>query len=189
MYDQLKRYLDGFLVLSDSAAHEIKKSFKIQRFPKGKLVVSAGEKVDQAHFIIRGCCCNYSKKRDKLITHWFGFENSFVTDLYSFTTRKPSREYIQLVEDSVFLSISYHDLLRLYTVYHEWERLGRLIFEDFGRHTLNMINQFQTLSAKQRYAMLLRKEPRIVQRIPLGHISSYLGISQETLSRIRSQIR
>ena len=177
------------MVLNHSAAEEIKKNFLIQRLPKGKLVVSAGEKVDQAHFIVRGCCCNYSKKRDKLITHWFGFENSFVTDFYSFTTGKPSGGYIQLVEDSVLLSIRYNNLLKLYNNYHDWERLGRLIFEDFGRRTLNMITQFQTLGAKQRYTMLLRNDPRIVQRIPLGYISSYLGISQETLSRIRSQIR
>lgn len=189
MHEQLVKYLDGFLILDCQAALEVRKNFGITRYAKGEVIVRAGETVDQIHFIAQGCCRHYTKQKNKSITHWFGFENSFATAFYSLTTGNPSQEYIQLLEDSIFLSINYPDLLNLYNSYQEWARLGRLILEDFGRHTLHIINSFRTLSPKQRYLMLLQKEPRIIQRVPLGYISSYLGITQEALSRIRSRIR
>ena len=185
MYDNLRNYFNGFLRLSDIAAGEIEKNFRAQRLRKGKLAF----KTNHMHFIVQGCCCLYSKKNNKPVTHYIGFENTLISNFYNVTTDKPENEYIHLVEDSTFLSIRNADLKELYNNYHEWERLGRLISEDFGRRTLNLITKFRTLNAKQRYIMLLCKEPRVVQRIPLGHISSYLGISQETLSRIRSNMR
>lgn len=87
------------------------------------------------------------------------------------------------------LSLQYEELSKLYEQYQQWERLGRLVMEDFGRQMLDRLTALQTLTAKQRYIMLLQCEPRIIQRIPLNLVSSYLGITGETLSRVRSEIR
>lgn len=189
MHEQLKKYFDTFLTLSQSAADQIEKNFKVNRIGKGRFLVRPDLTVTEVHFIVKGSCRFFHKKNNRQITHWFEFENSFVTAFRGFTSDQLSSEYIQLLEDGLFLSIHRKDLLRIYSEYHEWERLGRLITEDFARRMINRVTTFQTLSATQRYLMLLENDPRIIQRIPLGYISSYLGISQETLSRIRSQIR
>lgn len=189
MYEQLRVYLNSFVKLDGEAAREIEKNFVKKSFPKGSFLAKEGEITREVHFIIMGCCRFYHVKDGRTVTHWFSFENTFTTSLRSFTSQTPSVEYIQAIENCTVLSMKYDDLSELYKKYHQWERLGRLIMEDFSRKMLDRITALQTLTAKQRYIMLLKCEPRIIQRIPLNLVSSYLGISGETLSRVRSEIR
>ncbi len=189
MYEQLRVYLDSFVKLDDEAALEIEKKFVKKKFPKGSFLAHEGEITREVHFIIKGCCRFYHVKDGRTVTHWFSFEDTFTTSLRSFTTQTPSVEYIQAVENCTVLSLQYEELSKLYEQYQQWERLGRLVMEDFGRQMLDRLTALQTLTAKQRYIMLLQCEPRIIQRIPLNLVSSYLGITGETLSRVRSEIR
>jgi CRP-like cAMP-binding protein len=189
MYEQLRSYLDIFMKLDKEAAGEIEKNFTKKKFSKGSYLAREGEVVTEVHFVIKGCCRFFHKKEGRAVTHWFSFENSFTTSLRSFSTQTPCKEYIKAIEDCTVLSLKHRDLMNLFDKYHQWERLGRLVMEDFSRLMLDRLTSLQTLTAKQRYMMLLQSEPRIVQRIPLNQISSYLGISGETLSRVRSEIR
>jgi CRP-like cAMP-binding protein len=189
MYEQLQTYLDTFMKLDKEASEEIERKFIKKKFPKGSYLAREGEVITEVHFVIKGCYRFFHKKEGRSVTHWFSFENSFTTSLRSFSTQTPCKEYVQAIEDCTVLSLKHRDLMNLFEKYHQWERLGRLIMEDFSRLMLDRLTSLQTLTAKQRYIMLLQSEPRIVQRIPLNQISSYLGISGETLSRVRSQIR
>jgi CRP-like cAMP-binding protein len=189
MYEQLQVYLNSFVKLDEEAALEIERKFVKRNFRKGSFLAIEGEVTKEAYFLIKGCCRFYHVKNEKAVTHWFSFENTFVTSLRSFTTQTPSVEYIQAIENCTVLSLKYDELNSLYAKYQQWERLGRLIMEDFSRQMLDKLTALQTLTAKQRYIMLLQSEPRIIQRIPLNHVSSYLGISGETLSRVHSEIR
>ncbi|HEY8937034.1 MAG TPA: Crp/Fnr family transcriptional regulator, partial [Cyclobacteriaceae bacterium] len=124
----------------------------------------------------------------KEVTYWFGFENTFVTSFYSFITKKPSVENIQLIEDCILWSISYENVHKLYDQHPDIERLGRIMNE---RYYVMLEERFVSnhfKEAKERYENLMVTSPHILQRIPLGYIASYLGISQETLSRIRSKV-
>jgi len=140
------------------------------------------------YFIEKGCVRGYYNLDGKEVTYWFGFEHSFVTSFYSFISRKPAFENIQLIEDCRVLAISYDDLQKLYDKYPEIERLVRIINENYYVRLEERFVAAQFKSAKERYAGLLDFSPHILQRMPLGHIASYLGISQETLSRIRGKI-
>ena len=189
MYEQLHDYLDNFVKLDDEAANEIEANFVKRKFPKNSFLAIEGEITKETHFLVKGCCRFFHIKNRRAITHWFSFENTFTTALRSFTTQTPSNEYIQAIEDCTVLSLSYQDLMKMYDKHKQWERLGRLVMEDFSRLMLDRVTALHTLTAKQRYIMILESEPRIIQRIPLNLISSYLGISSETLSRVRSDIR
>ncbi len=189
MYEKLHLYLDTFLKLDREAFDEIERKFTKKKFAKGSYLATEGEVITEVHFVIKGCCRFFHKKEGRSVTHWFSFENSFTTSLRSFSTQTPCKEYIQAIEDCTVLSLKHRDLMNLFDKYHQWERLGRLVMEDFSRLMLDRLTSLQTLTAKQRYMMLLQSEPRIIQRIPLNQISSYLGISGETLSRVRSEIR
>ena len=188
MYEQLISYLNGFLKLSDKAAQEVRKNFRVQKIPKDQFISSAGEIANEVHFVAKGCFRYFHKDGNKAITYWFEFENFFATSIRSFTKRQPSQEYIQAIENSMVLSITSDDLMTLYDKYHEFERLGRLITEQYASRLQNRIVGLQISGASQRYLHLMKTQPQVIQRVPLGYVSSYLGISQETLSRIRANI-
>ncbi|MGB5927782.1 MAG: Crp/Fnr family transcriptional regulator [Cyclobacteriaceae bacterium] len=189
MYNQLRDYLDTFVKLDEEAADEIESNFVLKKFPKNSFLAMEGEVATEVHFLIKGCCRFFHKKNNRAVTHWFSFENTFTTALRSFTTQTPCNEYILTLEECTVLSLRHQNLMRMYDKHKQWERLGRLVMEDFSRLMLERVTNLQTLTAKQRYITLLEKEPRIIQRIPLNLVSSYLGISGETLSRVRSEIR
>ena len=124
------------------------------------------------------------KRKD--VTNWFAKENEFVTSMYSFVSRNPSLETIEALEDSELDFISYKDLNELYSTYAELNMLGRIFIEKYYVELEERANSFQFQSAKARYAHFLEKNSTLFRRVKLGHIASYLGITKETLSRIRT---
>ena len=123
----------------------------------------------------------------KEITHWFAFEEDFVTSFHSFITQQPAVENIQLLEGSILWSISKDSLSQLLTEYHEIEKLVRIAYEKYYIRLEERFVNAHFKTATERYQQLLLHTPHILERVPLGQIASYLGISQETLSRIRSR--
>jgi CRP-like cAMP-binding protein len=124
----------------------------------------------------------------KEITYWFAFENDFVTSFHSFITQQPSVENIQLLENGEVWSISKDKLETLLAKHHELERLVRITYEKYYLRLEERFVNAQFKSATDRYRELLSQSPHILERVSLGYIASYLGISQETLSRIRSKL-
>ena len=84
-------------------------------------------------------------------------------------------------------ALSYEHISTMYTLYPETERAGRLLLEDYYMRLEERLLGIQFRTAKERYDHLLLKRPEIVQRAPLGKVASYLGMKQETLSRIRAE--
>jgi len=92
---------------------------------------------------------------------------------------------LQFLEDSESYVLSAEDLQDLYSRYPELNQIGRLIAEEMCIILEERINSLHTESAIERYQSLVKKQPNLLNRITLGHIASYLGITAETLSRIR----
>jgi len=142
---------------------------------------------DYFYFIEKGAARIYYYKNGKEITEWLALDNQFFLSITSFFQRTPSHLIIQVIEPSVVYGIHHDDFMRLADKYHDVERLlrkmvtGSLIFSQIRMDSI----QFE--SAQQRYEKLLQTSPQIVQRVPLTYIASFLGITLETLSRIRSQ--
>ena len=156
--------------------------------PKGSFLISEGKVCQHMYFLEKGCLRGFYNLDGKEVTYWFAFEDTFVTSFYSFITRKPSVENIQLIEDSTLWSISYDNVQKLYDKHPDIERLGRIMNE---RYYVMLEERFVSnhfKEAKERYENLITNAPHILQRVPLGYVASYLGISQETLSRIRGKV-
>jgi CRP-like cAMP-binding protein len=136
----------------------------------------------------RGALRGFYTLDGKEITHWFGFENDFVTSFHSFITRQPAVENIQLLEGSILWALSKDKLTGLLNQYHDIERLLRIAYEKYYIRLEERYVNAQFKTATERYQNLLQQSPHLIERVPLGHIASYLGISQETLSRIRSRL-
>jgi CRP-like cAMP-binding protein len=101
---------------------------------------------------------------------------------------KPSIESIQAIEDCELLVISRKDLLGLYEGDWKWQQVGRVVLEEHYMHQEDRLISMLRQQASERYRLFAEANPEIIQKVPLHHIASYLGISPETLSRIRKNI-
>lgn len=154
---------------------------------KGDFLIEEGKVSKHIYFIEKGCVRGYYNQDGKEITYWFAFEQDVVTSFFSFITRKPSVENIQLLEDGLLWAISYDDLQELYANFPDVERFGRLMNEHYYVMLEERFVGNHFTDARTRYENLIQRSPHILQRVPLGYVASYLGITQETLSRIRSK--
>lgn len=166
----------------------MKESFTEIVLAKNEYLVTEGKTCRHLYFLAQGALRGYYTLEEKEITHWFGFENDFVTSFHSFITQQPAVENIQLLEGSILWSISKEKLNILLNRFSEIERLVRIVYENYYIRLEERFINSQFKSAAERYQNLLEQMPHMIERVPLGYIASYLGISQETLSRIRSRI-
>jgi CRP-like cAMP-binding protein len=158
----------------------------LRSIEKGEVVVRAGQYSKKAYFILQGSSRSYYLKNGKDISDWFAFENEFVSPIVSFFSDKPNPHYIEFMEDSLVIEFSKDTIDQLSEKYRNFERIITSVVTET---MLNLCERsYHTLftRAEERYDHLLSIYPDITNRIPLTHIASYLGITLETLSRIRS---
>lgn len=115
----------------------------------------------------------------------FHFPGDFVTAYYSWITRQPSPIFIELLEDAETVVIERNQLLAYYDRFPHADRIGRLIAEQQYAKRLQREMDLLSLTAEERYGQLLAKNPALVGNLSVKHLSSYLGIQPESLSRIR----
>lgn len=181
-------YINSFLQLSDDAADDLLGKSRKDYLPKHYILHKEGEICEKVYFIEEGLVrWYYYNENGKDITDSFGLENSFITAFDSFFQRRPSRYFIELLEDSTVYSMTFADLEDSFSKFPEVERVGRLILIQILEQTLEKNAALQFNNARQRYHFITEKYPDLLQRVSLGHIASYLGITQETLSRIRAR--
>ena len=155
---------------------------------KGDLLIKEGEVHHSVYIIKSGALRSYYINKDgKEVTYWFGFESDIAASLGNFIHSKPSLENIECLDDCVVLKMNKDKLIALYETNIELANFGRKIAEQALLEMEEQILLTQFTDAKSRYIKLITKYPHILQRVKLGHISSYLGITQVTLSRIRSE--
>jgi CRP-like cAMP-binding protein len=104
-------------------------------------------------------------------------------------TRKPDNRIVEVLEPSVLWTLHYEELDRLFSRFPELERWGRTVAVNGMLQIQERLNSLHFSTALERYQTLIDTRPALLQRVPLSIIASYLGMTQETLSRIRSQIK
>ncbi|QCR21331.1 Crp/Fnr family transcriptional regulator [Pontibacter sp. SGAir0037] len=174
--------------IATGAWEALSNALKKVELVRNSFLLQEGMVCHNLYFLEKGCLRGYYNLNGKEITYWFGFENNFITSFYSFISRKPAVENIQIVEDSTLWGISFEALNQLFNSHNDIERLVRIINEQYYIRLEERLMAMQFKTARERYEQLIDTSPHILQRISLGQIASYLGISQETLSRIRSQM-
>jgi CRP-like cAMP-binding protein len=183
-----KNYLMQIIPMDNESFDIAIKYLKIERIKKGEFLVRKGQICNKIAFIYDGLFRIYYLKEGIEINTCFCKENSIISSFNSFIHQTPSKESIQTIEDSVIVTLSSANLIDLYKESTIWQNIRLLLTEKECLRLSDRANSLSFESALEKYKNLLKYQPEIIQRVPIQHIASYLGISRETLSRIRSQI-
>ena len=184
LINELKKFGNISLEIENELSIRIKKYDK----KKGDHFLKQGQINSNIFVIEKGFARIYFIKDEKEFSSWFAAENEIIGSIFPLFSNKPSFENIQFLEHSIIYSISSIDLKELYIKYPEFNIIGRKIAENLCEILEQRIISLHTESAEERYRNLVLKHPQLLQRTNLGHIASYLGITKETLSRIRNRI-
>lgn len=156
-------------------------------FPKGHRIIRS-EKIEKSiYFIKKGMVRAYAIHQEQETTFWFGKEGDTVLSMNSYVLNQKGYEDIELLEDSVFFKVDFDALQALYENDIYIANWGRKFAEFELVKTEERLISRQFKSASERYQDLLKQSPELIQRVQLGHIASYLGITQVSLSRIRAE--
>lgn len=184
--EQLFQFFKGFHKISEAAQTAIGDLSGIIQIPKNQDLQPIGKTCKTIYFLNKGVARIYYYKDGLDITDSFAFENQIIVRVESLFTGRPSRKGIQILEDAELVAIDANRLFELYDRYAEIERLFRKVFEASHVELVNRIEAIQFHTAEERYNALLEEAPDLIRRVALKHIASYLGITQVSLSRIRS---
>jgi CRP-like cAMP-binding protein len=174
--------------LSQALSDQIISRSEQIKVKRRSLLLQEGQTSKTIYFIVKGSVRVYYLTKDGTEhTTWLLLENELLISVYSFFKGKPSFEYIEANEDCELIALHREHLDYLYKHFMEFNLIGRKLTEAYYIRNEEQANSLRTLGAKARYQELETSNPVLLQRFPLGHIASYLGITQETLSRIRKQ--
>jgi CRP-like cAMP-binding protein len=155
---------------------------------KKSILLKEGQVCQNIYFINDGALRAYHvDKQDKETTIMFGVSDWWITDMYSFLNKLPALMYIEALENSIVLELSKDKLDELYLKVPKFERFFRIIIQNaYVREQVRVIHNLST-TAEERYEIFMQKYPHIAQRVTQKQIASYLGITPEFLSAIRSR--
>lgn len=189
IYIELATLLRDKLALSKEDIAPAERLFKPVDIKKGQHLLVKGQIADRLFFINKGCLrLYYSNENLSMATRFMAFEHTFLTSIVSFISRNPSAEYIEAVEESQLLAITHQDFFRLRSQMPVWDKVYVYILE-YGLTVINnRLSGLITQNATERYRNLLRDNPELIQRLSNVNLASYLNISPETLSRIKSNL-
>jgi len=159
-----------------------------KKVSKGAFILRKGHVASQYFFIVSGGVRFFYGNHDQENTSWVVFKNEFFTEISSLHPQIPSRFNIEAIEDSDLLVIDKKDMDFLYSHVAAWQEFGRKIWEHMAARMVDQIVSFQTLSAEDRYKQFINT-PELIQKVPVKHLASFLGITPNALSRIRRNIK
>jgi len=161
----------------------------VRHFNKKELLSKPGEVDNYLNFIVKGLVRKYYKKGKEDIHTQISFEGHIILSEESFYSRQPSEYYIEAIEPTTVVSISFNDLENAYSKSRQFEHLGRLIII----HTFLLKDKWQLqmvkMTPRERFINFVQKNPELMQRVPQKYLASYLNIKPETFSRFKHLIR
>ena len=184
-FQAIRQAIAQFHELSESEWTTFAQKLQLKTFKKGEYLIREGQIENAIYFINKGSTRNYFLKDGKEFTVDFQFKGDFVTAYYSFITREPSSIFIEWLEEAEVVVVTHQSLIQFYKEYHNGEKIGRLMAEFQYVKRLRKEMDFLSYTTEERYVQLMEKNPQLIQQISVKHLSSYLGIQPESLSRIR----
>ena len=184
----MENLLSLFPNASPAELSEIADAFKFKTISKGEFFVEEGKTSKFLAFITKGLFQYFYLKDGKEITTYISGDNTFVASVTSFFKQQPSKEYVRSLTDSEILTLHYDDLSKLKTSNEAFKTFYIAAMESLVTGIDESRSNLIILTAEERYANLLKEEPKLLQQIPLQYLASILGVTPRHLSRIRNNI-
>lgn len=174
--------------MSPSLKVELLRCLQLKHFKKNAIILQEGDICDGVYFIRQGCCRTYLMNGAKDITTSVAIDNQLIFATDSFLEQEESSEYIQAIEDTQCCFLSFEAYEHLLAKNLEFNKFVRRVRDNYFINMASMLNSIRAQSALERYEYFMEEKPMFIQRVPLRYLASLLGMSKETLSRMRSQI-
>ncbi len=185
---EIELIIDSIYPISIKAKAKLTEAITEVKCKKGTLLFLANKPENVFYFIKKGVARAYAQKESADVTFWFGTEGDFLLSMKSYVNKEHSYENIEALEDMSLYKIQTDTLQSLYLKDIEIANWGRKFAEKELIKTEERLIELQFKTAKERYLNLLNSRPDLIQRVQLGYIASFLGITQVSLSRIRASI-
>jgi CRP-like cAMP-binding protein len=160
-----------------------------RHFDSRQIVFREGHPAPMIHFIVSGLVRLYYSDNGREVVRGFDYQNRFVTAYESVLTGQPATFSVQALEPTITLSFSGEQLRSLYSRHPCWDRFGRKVLEAQWIRSIDKDRRFKILKPEEHYRLLIERNSPLVNRVPLHQLASFLDITPETLSRIRSRMR
>ncbi len=188
MTRNLIHFIKQIVPFTDEEIQKAEHLFTETFLKKNDYWVKEGEFNADIVFVNKGMLRAYFVKDEAERTFDFAIENQVITATNSYMRDMPSTDSIQAVEDTSISSISKENLEVLFSQSAKWERLGRLIFQDYTIEQEIRLRSFIAETAQERYERLAKEQPELLKRTPQIYLANFLGITPQSLSRLRRNI-
>lgn len=189
MIEKLLDRLNALHQMDEALIERVKELAQIVTYPKKTFLLKDGQICDKACMVVKGLARAYYINEDKDITSRFMDEGFIITSWVSYYQQQPGDEYIEAMEDTTLACIRYHEIQQLYKEYPQFNIVGRKQTE-YSLYLAEMrTRMLRKHTAEEKYNFFLEQHPDLINRVPLKHIATYLGMNEETLSRIRGKFR
>ncbi len=185
---QLFDQLNVIYPMSQNLQEYLLNQLKYFSVRKRDFLLQEGEICKSICFIEKGLVRCFYNREEKEVSSWFMTEGHFIISVESFFKQKPGYENIQTMENCKLLSINYNELQYIYKNYLEFNFIARVLTENYYALSEQRLYSLRMQRATDRYKFLLVNHPEFIQRVPSKFLSSYLSITEETLSRIKSKL-
>ena len=185
---KIRELFNNDVQFDDNEWNSIENLLIERSFKKGEYLVSEGEVENYVNLIIEGVCRVYYVKKGIEYTYVFALEHEWISSYESFNSIMPSDEYIQAVTNMKVYSIHRDNLKNLFSLNSKFSILERYVVNQIINDKTKRLRSFVIDSPDERYLELLKKKSNLVQKIPLKYLATYIGITAESLSRLRKRL-
>ncbi|HKC36111.1 MAG TPA: Crp/Fnr family transcriptional regulator [Chitinophagaceae bacterium] len=180
--------LDYFYPLSEGIKDYFRKHSYSCSFRKGKLLLKAGQLCEHIYFVKKGAVRGFIKEGKKDITTWITAENEVVSSISALDVREPALENMQAIENCELIALTYADFQNLYIKFPEFNIVARKVLQKYYKDAEGRAFIVRLSNAENKYRLFITRYGHLANRIPLTYIASFLGITLETLSRVRKRL-
>ena len=177
-----------FTDFNDGELDIIMPYFEAKKFKKKTQLLDIGKVSNEVYYLIKGCIRLYCEKDEEELSTYFFTENMFAGSYDSFLSRKPSKVAIETLEECDVLVLSHEAQEKLYEVFPKMNEFIRKAIEQRFVLLHDLFISYLLNSPEERYLMLQKDRPELLQRISQHQIASFLGITPVSLSRIRNRV-